>query len=146
MKKLWVYQLDNDYEYRTLFSFNKDLYFFDQDGFCRLTITQRGVIRVHAGYAWDGCTPKVKIGNKVLGIPDGAINAHTGKPSAFYASLIHDMLCQFQDHEEMPFSRAEMDYIFYRILVRDEHSSPKLYYQAVRWLAKPYGIITRWLT
>lgn len=54
-------------------------------------------ITIHRGYAWDGCSPAVRLpGGIWLGTPDGPLMAD-GRPQTFYASLVHDPLCQWAD-------------------------------------------------
>ena len=45
---------------------------------------------IPAGYSWDGCSPKFKIGNKIFGTPDF-------EEKTKYASLVHDVLYQYFD-------------------------------------------------
>jgi len=61
---------------------------------CRLTIP--------AGYAWDGCSPSVRLpGSRLLpggiwiGPWDGPLG-QDGRPVSWRASLVHDALCQFR--------------------------------------------------
>lgn len=56
-----------------------------------------GLVRVQPGYAWDGCSPAVRIpGTRLwLGVPDGP-TMDDGRPAAWRASLLHDALCQFR--------------------------------------------------
>lgn len=55
-----------------------------------------GVITVTRNYCWDGCTPVYFlpfIG--WAGVPEGARDA-AGIPQSYYATLVHDVLCQFR--------------------------------------------------
>ena len=55
---------------------------------CRLVIP--------AGYAWDGCSPSLRLpGGLWLGPWDGPLGTD-GRPAAWQASLVHDALCQFR--------------------------------------------------
>ncbi|MFC4445558.1 hypothetical protein [Castellaniella denitrificans] len=56
-----------------------------------------GMIRVQVGYAWDGCSPALRVpGTRIwLGVPDGPV-MDDGRPAAWRASLLHDALCQFR--------------------------------------------------
>lgn len=101
-----------------------------------------GGLRITRNYAWDGCTPKIKIFGKVRGVPDGPISEKTGLPQTYHASLIHDVLCQFQEHKKMPFTREQIDLIFYDVMVRDGFKHAKLYFKAVRLLGGVYSKIT----
>lgn len=62
---------------------------------CRLTIA--------AGYAWDGCSPALRLPGGPLLPPglwlgpwDGPLGTD-GRPAAWRASLVHDALCQHRD-------------------------------------------------
>ena len=53
-----------------------------------------GRIHIEEGYAWDGCSPAVPLPfGYWIGTPDGKL-CQDGRPQAFYASLVHDALCQ----------------------------------------------------
>lgn len=56
-----------------------------------------GWMRVSEGYAWDGCSPSLRIPGAGLwvGTPDGPLGSD-GRPVAWRASLFHDALCQFR--------------------------------------------------
>lgn len=56
-----------------------------------------GMVRVHKDYAWDGCSPALRVpGTHLwLGISDGPV-MKDGRPAAWRASLFHDALCQFR--------------------------------------------------
>lgn len=115
--------------------------FSDSRGNHWLTIDWKGNITIQKNYSWDGCTPKLfKIGKYWVGTPDGRISKRTGKPQAYYASLIHDVLYQFMKSSKMPFTRKEMDDFFKVILKRDGFKFSGLYYTAVRL----FGGISQW--
>lgn len=81
---------------------------------------------IKKGYSWDGCTPKRYI--PILG--------WVGTPDfkkTLIASLIHDVLCQFQDTEHFPLSRLKIDDIFKDILKREKFIFSSLYYEGVRF-------------
>ncbi|EGG93500.1 hypothetical protein IMCC1989_1159 [gamma proteobacterium IMCC1989] len=68
-----------------------------------------GQIIIYKGYAWDGCSPKKHLfGMFIIGTPDGALRF--GKPWTYYASLVHDVLCQFRHH--IPLSKEQVTQIF----------------------------------
>lgn len=80
-----------------------------------LSLDGCGLLRVSAGYAWDGCSPAVKIFGVWLGTPDGKLGID-GRPQTFYASLVHDVLCQFA--KELPiFDAKPPSDLFYRMLL-----------------------------
>ena len=85
------------------------------------------------GYAWDGCTPKWNVFDLFLiGTPDGRTIVNTEKPITYYASLIHDILCQFAPDIEI--SRKQADKVF--LIYLGDFNLRYLYYFAVR----SYGI------
>ena len=89
-----------------------------------MTITQK--------YSWDGCSPKKEIFKRwIVGTWDGPINPKTGKEWCYYASLVHDALCQFKIG-----SRFVADRIFRHLL--EGFIFKEAYYLAVR----TYGLIT----
>jgi len=103
-----------------------------------LQISQSGDIVVKgtngSGYAWDGCTPKYNIFDLLLvGTPDGRTIVSTGKPITYYASLIHDILCQYG--EDIGISRRQADDVF--LIYLGDFELRHLYYVAVR----SYGLI-----
>ena len=80
-------------------------------------------------YSWDGCTPKRHI----------PIFGWVGSPDfekTILPSLIHDVFCQFQNTEHIPFSRHIIDTIFKQMLDDDEFFLTELYYMGVRIGAK----------
>lgn len=60
---------------------------------CDFGKIEHGEIVIFRNYAWDGCSPAWKIGPFWIGTPDGRLNPD-GRPQTFYASLVHDFLCQ----------------------------------------------------
>jgi hypothetical protein len=132
----WVFVLDGDYAWPSGRSFVADCAFEDSSGTRRLEIRKNGEIKVLAGYAWDGCTPKFSLWDICVGTPDGVPNALTKKPKAYYASLLHDALYQFSI-QELPAPidrRKEIDRIFLQLLERDGFAPRVVYYWAVRIL------------
>ena len=130
----WVFVLDGDYAWPSGRSFVEDCAFEDSSGTRRLEIRKNGEIKVLAGYAWDGCTPKFSLWDICVGTPDGVPNALTKKPKAYYASLLHDALYQFS-LQELPAPidrRKEIDRIFLDLLGRDRFAPQWVYYWAVR--------------
>jgi len=93
------------------------------------------------GYAWDGCTPKWNILDLwVIGVPDGRTLVDTGKPTTYYASMVHDALCQYQ--LQLGITRKQADDIFLHYL--GDFQLRYVYYAMVR----AYGTwvdFTRWV-
>lgn len=91
-----------------------------------------GAILIHRGYAWDGCSPAVRLpGGLWLGTPDGPLQPD-GRPQSYYASLVHDPLCQWA--AEIPIQQVATVALFGDML--QEAGFPGwriwLYVQAVR--------------
>lgn len=142
MKKPYIYQLEADYAYQANVELDQHLV-FEHNNKTWLLIMRDGSIVVAQDYAWDGCSPKISISGHVFGVPEGKISSETGKPQTYYASLIHDALLQFSNDPRMPFSRSEIDEIFYEILKRDGFKAAPLYYFVVRKLG---GFYSRFFT
>ena len=83
-------------------------------------------------YAWDGCTPKWEISDFIIGTPDGRLDWETGEAITYYASMIHDVLCQYGMNEGFPVSRKEADMIFKQILKDAEFKPYWIYYYLIR--------------
>ena len=143
----WIFELDADYVYDLRHylppDWSEGCAFIDRKGHRRLEIHPDGTARVPAGYAWDGCTPKLTLFDIVLGTPDGIPNQVTRKPKAYYASLMHDALYQFLD-ADLPLSRAQADGVFLEILTRDRFAPRPIYYAAVRMLGGVFRLCSRW--
>ncbi|WNO10452.1 hypothetical protein [Teredinibacter sp. KSP-S5-2] len=137
---VYKYCLDDHYHHATGIAIPKTVEFHDQNGQLRMLINQQGVITIYKSYAWDGCSPKIKIFDVgYLGTPDGALHDITGKPKTYYASLVHDALCQFLDHPNMPFSKSIIDAQLLMLLRESEFSLSWVYFIVVRVLGGVYG-------
>ncbi|MEB4591397.1 hypothetical protein VSS37_10440 [Candidatus Thiothrix sp. Deng01] len=144
----WKWRLARDYRYETGLAVDcpagaASLQFGDGKQ-TWLTIDADGAVTVSAGYAWDGCSPKFKVFNVVLGTPDGAPNPQTGRPYTYFASLVHDALYQFMDAPGFPWTRAQIDAVFLQILRADGWCWAGLYYAAVRYAGGAYRWINQW--
>ena len=106
----WRYCLDRHYSWPSGLRFDQDWAFADRAGVVRLILRTDGTMTVTAGYAWDGCTPKCCVLDLSIGVPDGVVNADTGKPKTYYASLIHDALYQFLP-DDLPLTRPNLQLI-----------------------------------
>ena len=92
---------------------------------CRLAIA--------AGYAWDGCSPAVRLpGGIWIGVPDGPL-AVDGRPVSWRASMVHDALCQFRPDIPGLAKSATVD-LFRRILINDS---------APGWMCALYPAVVR---
>lgn len=150
-EKFYKYCLDEDFSWESGIApelgawQESEVRFLDEAGQHWLSIGISGRITVYKGYAWDGCSPAIKAFGKVWGTPDGAINPRTGKPYTYHASLLHDALYQFLDDHKMPYTREQIDRIFYRRMIRDSFPHAALYYNAVKYLGGAYRQINRFL-
>jgi hypothetical protein len=86
---------------------------------------------VKKGYAWDGCSPKIRINGRIYGTWDGPVMAGFNVPVGYYASLYHDALYQYKIGP-----REQADEIFL-LLLRD-FIFAKSYYRAVRKHGQKY--------
>lgn len=125
MSKTWRYQLDRAFRHGSphLLGVSYSNEWID---------IRHGAILIHRGYAWDGCSPAVRLpGGIWLGTPDGPLMAD-GRPQTFCASLVHDALCQWAD--EIPIRQAATLGVFEELL--QEAGFPGwriwLYVQAVK--------------
>jgi hypothetical protein len=103
-----------------------------------LKLSPDGVIMIkgtnYKGYAWDGCSPKIKVKDIYMGVPEAVLNFGTGQSKTYYASLVHDVFYQFSKKVRSFIKRKEVDREFYAILKRDNFRFAPLYYFFVRIL------------
>ena len=149
-----IYTLREDFVWETEHSIPESLYFYDENrSKLRMVVNKTGKdaieITIKKGYAWDGCTPKISIFDLfILGTPDGILSDKTGKPKAYYASLVHDALYQFlpEMNESQGITRRDADDFFQRILVEHEFAPNKIYWLAVRMLGGFFMGVRRSIT
>lgn len=126
---VYVYCIKEDYRYQSSIKGRE----FENEWF---KLTRDGIIIVkgthYKGYAWDGCSPKLKIKDVYLGTPEAVLNFDTGKSKTYYASLIHDVFYQFSKEVKSFIRRKEVDRELYALLKRDNFVFSGLYYRAVR--------------
>jgi hypothetical protein len=131
---VYIYCLRENYYHQSLIKgrfFENEWLKLSNDG----TVTVKGTH--HNGYAWDGCSPKLKIKDIYVGTFEGVLNFSTGLSKTYYASLIHDVFYQFSRETKILVRRKEVDREFYIILKNNDFRLAKLYYIAVRlfgWL------------
>lgn len=126
---VYVYCIKHDYQQQSSIknrTFENEWFKLDKQGI----VTVKG--SYYKGYAWDGCSPKLKIKDVYVGTLEGALNFDTGQSKTYYASLIHDVFYQFSKSLRRFIKREEVDREFYFILMRDGFRFAKLYYFAVR--------------
>lgn len=135
----WLYKLPHNFVWKSPFTQDKDWAFQDKNGTTWLKLLRDGRIVIMQDYSWDGCTPKVCFLDILFGTPDGAVDSTTGKPKTYYASLVHDALCQFQP-ADLPLSRAQIDKCFFLLMQETNFTLRYIYYAAVRmfgWFTQP---------
>jgi len=128
---VYVYCIKEDYKYVSSIKdreFENEWFRLDKNG----TVIVKGTNK--KGYAWDGCSPKVKIKDIYFGTPEAVLNYDTGRSKTYYASLIHDVFYQFSKNIKLFINRKEVDKEFYIILKRDEFKFARLYYGVVHLL------------
>lgn len=144
--KVWKYRLSEPYIFQASVlpdfrNWQTDTVFFtDDNDRLWLSIQIDGTITIEAAYCWDGCSPKWQLGGFIFGTPDGATNPQTGYPYTYDGSLPHDALLQWEQHPNMPYSRAEIDRIFHDQLVAAGFPAARLYYRAVRLYSRWVGL------
>ncbi|MBI5584548.1 MAG: hypothetical protein HY892_12070 [Deltaproteobacteria bacterium] len=127
----WLYRIDRSYSWESGLEVSQDLVFRDAEGKVRLVVEVGGRLTVMAGYAWNGCSPKVCVLDILVGTPDGAVHERTGKPKTYFASMVHDALYQFLDAES-PITRVQADGCFFRLMAESDFVLRHLYWLAVR--------------
>lgn len=128
---VYIYCIRENYRYQSSITRRE----FENEWF---KLTPDGAIIIkgtnYKGYAWDGCSPKLKIKDIYIGIPEAVLNFGTGQSKTYYASLVHDMFYQFSKKVRLFIKRKEVDREFYAILRRDNFRFASLYYFFVRIL------------
>jgi len=94
---------------------------------------------VREGYSWDGCSPKWKVDDFILGVWDGLYDAKTHYPQTYYASLVHDVMCQF--FPKHPLSLKDVDLVFLYLLRENRFAFALPYYYFVRIWHKTFSKI-----
>ena len=129
---VYIYCIRQDFKYQSLIKgrkFENEWFRLEEDGAIIIKGTN------YKGYAWDGCSPKIKIKDVYFGTPEAVLNFETGKSKTYYASLIHDVFYQFSKDVKSFVSRKEVDWEFYIILKRDKFRFARLYYTCVRLIS-----------
>lgn len=137
-----LYVLPEDYQHETGKPIDKPVMFTDVSDTPWLMIDAAGVMTIAKGYASDGCSPKYRLRKWIIGTPDGSVCPFCKLPETYYAFYVHDALCQFAGHKDMPWSRAEIDQIFYDVLKRDNFKWAGFYY----WAVVKLGPFHKWLS
>ncbi len=126
---VYVYCIKEDYRYLSSIKcreFENEWFKLSKDGCVIVKGTH------YKGYAWDGCSPKLKVKDWYWGAWEAVLNFETGQSKTYYASLIHDVFYQFTKELRPFIKRKEVDREFYNILKRDGMRFARLYYVGVR--------------
>jgi len=128
---VYIYRITEDYVHKSSIKgreFENEWFKLEKDG----TVTVKG--SNGRGYAWDGCSPKIKVRDVYFGTPEAVMNFEIGKSKTYYASLIHDIFYQFSKDVKTFIERKEVDKEFYNILKEHNFIFATVYYKAVRLL------------
>src|SRR5512142_543907 len=110
----WLYRTESAFTWNSRLDIKEDQYFKDASGIVRLVLHEGGEITVMAGYAWNGCSPKLPFCDILIGTPDGVVYEPTGRPKTYFASMVHDALYQFMGAGS-PVSKWQADRCFFRL-------------------------------
>lgn len=143
MKKFYKWTLEHDYEFYSGFDIGVARDYHDEQGRIWLTV-DGSYCKIHKGYSWDGCSPKYKKNGIVFGTWDGKLYRHVGEvvrrvdidQQLKYASLMHDVFCQFFDMLPDNVTREKIDKKFYFDCKKVNFKLSWLYYQSVRFYSK----------
>ena len=127
----WLYRAESNFTWDSGLLVPEDQIFLDVAGQVRLIIETTGRLTVTRGYAWNGCSPKVCFLDLLLGTPDGVVDADTGRPKTYFASMVHDALYQFLGADS-PISRRQADGCFLRLMAASRFRLRYVYWLAVR--------------
>lgn len=137
-----LYTLRGNVTFQLQQSNRKRLKLYSKKGKLLAEISVTGLLTVYEGYSWDGCSPKymLEFGNcyKMIGVSDGEYDPVTFLPQLYYASLVHDVLCQFFHtfRNNPPYTRLAIDKIFRNNMSSAGWLWKDVYYLAVRLYAK----------
>lgn len=111
--------------------------FYDQKQKLRL-VTDGNKILITTNYAWDGCSPCVKVWDKFIGTPT--------PESTVLASLVHDCLCQFLSSSclSKKINKKDVDDIFHGIMLQNRFKYADVYFEAVRIFGGVYHALGNW--
>jgi len=87
---------------------------------------KNGILTIFKGFAWDGCTPKIRIFGEIIGVPDFK--------ETYIASAVHDFLIKYSDQHQL--SREDIDNIFEYILTQEKFALTFIYANSVHLYRK----------
>ena len=127
----WLYRLPANFTWTSPFALDADYAFADSRGRVRLVLERNGAITVTRGYTWNGCSPKFRILDLLVGTPEGVVNARTGQRKTYFASLVHDALYQFLANG-LPLTRRQADLAFLFLMRESGFRLAPVYWLFVR--------------
>ena len=123
-RSVWIFKIEDEYIRKTPFHGKE----FAAEW---LQIDAEGTIRLPAGYAWNGSSPKLSLLDLVVfGTPDGIVDVKTMRPKTYFASLVHDALYQYYRWHDI--SRVDIDRYYLVMLKECSFKLAWVYYAAVR--------------
>ena len=129
-KDIQLYILTSDIGYNTsIQGYSKIIN--DKNNNPILKIDSNGCLYIFKGYAWNGCSPKFKFGNLIIGTPEGEEDSN-GYPKTYWASLIHDALYQLSEYTFNKSDRKIADNIFLSLLQKNDFKYATIYFNMVR--------------
>jgi hypothetical protein len=93
-----------------------------------------GALFIHAGYAWNGCSPKRYVGFPPVGMWVGTPDFK----GSILASLGHDVLFQFSALLEFAFNEVNMFFFNWMEINGMDSSLQDIYYNAVKSFGESY--------
>lgn len=136
-KPVYKWKLEENFEFYAPFDFGIERQYHDEKGRVWLTVNGKHCT-IHKGYSWDGCSPKWRVLGKIVGVWDGSnikhnfLDALDYDQKLKYASLYHDVFCQFIDMFPETVSQKKIDDYFYVCCKAVKFKLSWVYYQAVR--------------
>lgn len=134
MKKIWKFKLKEPRSIVLNFS-SPNAFFHEERKGQKVTSGYiiDNTLTILNDYEWDGCTPKIRIFGKILGVWDF--------DETYEASLFHDFLIEnFQNHN---ISRKQIDSLFSVILLKHKFKYERIYSLGVN-LFRKFGSRFHW--
>lgn len=94
-------------------------------------LNSKGLFTLKPPYCWDGATPKFNFIGITWGSPDGKINMITGKPTYYYASMVHDII----NKSDLPITYKQWNNVALYIMKKDSHYLWRIY----NWVNCTFG-------
>ena len=128
------YELTDDYEYETD---KHEASYTSPGGWLEISA---GEWMIKKGFKWNGTTavPDGPNHPDPNSIPVMSLSKHP-IPLTWEASLVHDVGCKYIYEEGFPYTRKEVDQIFYALLKKINFKYAKLYYIGVRLFGIIFG-------